>query len=72
MTETAFSGAGEMARMIREGEVSSIELTDHLIDRIERFDLQRPQRVLRVLFSHALQLPRKKGGPTVKPRSPLS
>ena len=42
------------------------------VDRIERFDLQRPQRVLRVLFSHALQLPRKKGGPTVTPRSPLS
>ena len=38
MTETAFSSAGEMARMIGEGEVSSLELTDHLIDRIERFD----------------------------------
>ena len=38
MTETAFSSAGEMARMIGEGEMSSLELTDHLIDRIERFD----------------------------------
>ena len=38
MTETAFRGAGEMARMIRAGEASSAELTDYFIERIERFD----------------------------------
>ena len=39
MTETAFLGAGEMARMIRAGEASSAELTDYFIARIERFDV---------------------------------
>jgi amidase len=38
MTDTGFSGAGELARMIREGEASCVELTDYFIQRIERFD----------------------------------
>ncbi|MDJ0786836.1 MAG: amidase [Myxococcota bacterium] len=38
MTEISFRSAGELARMICEGEVSSVELTDHFISRIERHD----------------------------------
>lgn len=34
----AFNSATELARMIRDKEVSSIELTQYFIDRIERFD----------------------------------
>lgn len=38
MTDLAFCSAGELARRIREREISSVELTDHYIARIERFD----------------------------------
>ena len=38
MTEIAFCSAGELARMIRDGEISSLELADYYIDRIERLD----------------------------------
>jgi len=38
MTAMAFETAGELARRIRDGEISSAELTDHYIDRIERLD----------------------------------
>ncbi|MFL2935851.1 MAG: amidase [Myxococcota bacterium] len=33
-----FSTASELARMLRDGEISSLELTNFYIDRIERFD----------------------------------
>jgi amidase len=35
---TAFKTATELARMIRDKEISSVELTQYFIDRIERFD----------------------------------
>ncbi len=38
MTELAFCTAGELAEKIRAGEVSSLELTDYFIGRIERLD----------------------------------
>jgi amidase len=38
MSEMAFESAVELARRVREKEVSSLELTDHYIDRIERLD----------------------------------
>jgi amidase len=38
MTEMAFCTAGQLARRIRGGEVSSLELTEYYIDRIERLD----------------------------------
>jgi amidase len=38
MTELAFSSAGELAQRIRDKEMSSVELTDYYIDRIERAD----------------------------------
>ncbi len=38
MTELAFSTATELAARIRSGEIGSLELTDHYIERIERFD----------------------------------
>ncbi len=38
MTETAFASAGELAQQIRDKKVSSLELTDYFIDRIERLD----------------------------------
>ena len=54
MTETAFLGAGEMARMIRAGEASSAELTDYFIARIERFDVDVNAVVVRD-FDRALE-----------------
>jgi amidase len=38
MTDTAFKSARELARMIRDREISSLELTDYYIDRIHKFD----------------------------------
>jgi amidase len=38
VSEYAFKTAGEIAQAIRSGEISSLELTDHFIDRIERYD----------------------------------
>jgi amidase len=38
MTEMAFRSAGELAHMIREREISSLELADYYIERIERLD----------------------------------
>ena len=38
MTDPTFSSAGELARKIRDKQVSSVELTDHFIGRIERLD----------------------------------
>jgi len=38
MTDIAFSGATELAAAIGSGQVSSVELTDHYIARIERYD----------------------------------
>ncbi len=38
MTDIAFSGAIKLAAAISAGSVSSLELTDHYIDRIERLD----------------------------------
>ena len=38
MTEAAFASAIELARRIREKEISSLELTNYFIDRIERLD----------------------------------
>jgi amidase len=38
MNEIAFASAGELARRIRDKEISSLELTDFYIDRIERLD----------------------------------
>ena len=38
MSETAFASAGELARRIRDKELSSLELTEYFIDRIERRD----------------------------------
>lgn len=38
--ELAFAGAAEQARMVREGEVSAIELVDLYLERIERLDPQ--------------------------------
>ncbi|MBW2282177.1 MAG: amidase [Deltaproteobacteria bacterium] len=38
MSDLAFSNAGDLARKIRDKEVSSVELTDHFVDRIERLD----------------------------------
>ena len=38
MSEIAFKSAGEIAQRIRTGAVSSLEVTDHYIDRIERYD----------------------------------
>jgi len=40
MTEMAFRSAGELAQAIREGEISSLELTDFYIERIERLDTE--------------------------------
>ncbi|MEM9405348.1 MAG: amidase family protein [Acidobacteriota bacterium] len=36
--ELSFASAGELADKVRRREVSSVELTQHFIDRIERFD----------------------------------
>ena len=38
MSHPAFLDAGELARKIRAGEISSLELTEHYINRIERLD----------------------------------
>jgi len=38
MTALHFEDATELARRVRDGECSSLELTDHYIDRIERLD----------------------------------
>ena len=38
MTEMAFRSVGALAQMIRDGEISSLELADYYIDRIERLD----------------------------------
>ena len=38
MSELAFRSAGDLARMIRDGETSSVELTDYFISRIEQHD----------------------------------
>ena len=38
MTEPAFATAGQLAARIRDKQVSSLELTDYFIDRIERLD----------------------------------
>jgi amidase len=36
--ELAFSSATDLARLIREKRISSFELTQYYIERIERFD----------------------------------
>lgn len=38
MTDIAFRSANELAEMLRDKEIGSLELTDHYIDRIERLD----------------------------------
>lgn len=38
MSTLSFESAVELARMIREKEISSVELTAHFVDRIERLD----------------------------------
>ena len=38
MSQLAFLSAVELARKIREKEISSLELTDHFINRIEKLD----------------------------------
>ncbi|MDO9126754.1 MAG: amidase family protein, partial [Parvibaculum sp.] len=38
MTELHFRSASDLGRMIRRREVSSAELTDHFIARVERLD----------------------------------
>ena len=38
MGDVAFESAGELARRIRSKEISSLELTEHYIERIERLD----------------------------------
>ena len=38
MDDIAFASAGELARRIRSKQLSSVELTDHFIERIERID----------------------------------
>jgi amidase len=38
MTELALLSATELAAKLRDGDISSLELTDHYIDRIERSD----------------------------------
>ena len=38
MSHPAFLGASELARKIRDREISSLELTDHYINRIEQLD----------------------------------
>jgi amidase len=38
MSEFAFRSASELAQAIRSGEISSLELTDYFIARIEKFD----------------------------------
>ena len=38
MSEYAFRSASELAIALRKGEVSSLELTDHFISRIEKYD----------------------------------
>ena len=38
MAELAFRNATDLAAMIRRGEIGSVELLDHFIDRIERYD----------------------------------
>ena len=38
MSQLAFLSAGELARKIRDKEISSLELTDHFINRIEQLD----------------------------------
>jgi len=38
LSEIAFKTAGELAQSLRAGEFSSLELTDHYIERIERLD----------------------------------
>jgi len=38
VSDLSFCSAGELAAKIRAGELSSLELTDHYIDRIERLD----------------------------------
>ena len=42
-----FSSAGELAKAIREGVISSRELTDLFIERIERFDTELNAVVVR-------------------------
>ncbi|MFT5443879.1 MAG: Asp-tRNA(Asn)/Glu-tRNA(Gln) amidotransferase A subunit family amidase, partial [Myxococcota bacterium] len=37
MTELAFRTAGQLATAVREGEISSLELTDYFIARIEKY-----------------------------------
>jgi len=38
MTELAFRSASDLARMLRDREIGSLELTEHYIERIERLD----------------------------------
>jgi len=38
VSDLAFESAGELARRVRAKQVGSLELTDHFIERIERFD----------------------------------
>ena len=45
MDEIAFASAGELARRIRSKQLSSLELTDHFIERIERIDGDRQAAV---------------------------
>jgi len=46
-TDWAFRSAGELASMIREGETTSVELTEFFIDRIERHDTELNAVVVR-------------------------
>ena len=38
MNNIEFQSAAELARLIKSGGVSSVALTEHYIDRIQRFD----------------------------------
>ena len=38
MTDFAFQSASELAQALRAGEISSLELTNYFIARIEKFD----------------------------------
>ncbi len=64
MTEVAFKSAGELARMIRNKEISSLELADHYVERIEKFDGALNAVVVRD-FERAR---RRRAGPTRRSR----
>jgi amidase len=58
MTELAFRTAGQLATAVREGEISSLELTDYFIARIEKYDGEINAVVVRD-FDRAREVARK-------------